>query len=101
MPRVKKGEREIVSEALSQEHETVGDAAEAAILALDEYREEQLSKPGNRPYAVAMQVQSMPGLFVYGPYSTETKAKRALEGLANPGPGKAVAMVTKLGQVSQ
>lgn len=101
MARVKKGERQTVVEVLMHAHDTVEDAADAAITALDEYREEQLRKPGNRPYAVAMQVKSMPGLFLYGPYATENKAKRALGDLANPGPGEAIAGVIKLVEVPE
>lgn len=83
MARVKKAEREAVVAALMQEHESAADAAEAAITALDEVREEAMSKTANRPFAVLMQTKGGP-IYTYGPYATESKATRALKELVSP-----------------
>lgn len=70
--------------ALMQEHDSVDEAAEAAIAALDEHREQDMLKTANRPFAVLMQASSGGLVYTYGPYATESKAKRALTELCSP-----------------
>jgi len=99
MPRVKKAEREAVAAALQQDHDSVDEAAEAAIRAVDEQRAEYLSKPQNRPYVIL--AQAHPGLvYSFGPYPTEAQAKRALKGLVSPGPEPMMARVQRLMEVT-
>lgn len=83
MARVKKADREAVVAALMLEHETVEDAADAAITALDEQRAQELTKTANRPFAILMQSKGGP-IYTFGPYATEAKATRALKDLSSP-----------------
>jgi hypothetical protein len=100
MARVKKAEREAVVSALMQEHETAEDAAEAAITALDELREQEMQKTANRPFAILMQGSGGP-IYTFGPYATEAKATRALKDLVSPDPYPYHAAVFRLYAVKE
>ena len=79
--------------------DSVDEAAEAAIQAVDEQRAEFLSKPGNRPYVIL--AQARPGMvYSFGPYPTEAQAKRALKNLVSPGPEPMMATVQRLLEVA-
>lgn len=102
MRRIKKAEREAVVAALTLDHESVEGAAEAAIRAVDELREKELSKPANRPYVLLMQEeQHKEYLYTFGPYSTESQALKAQKELSAPSAGRSVARVQKLHAVKE
>lgn len=87
MARLRKSDREAVERAISQEWETVEEAAEAAILALDLSREKWLKDKSNRPYMILMQDTATKAVYTYGPYATEAKASKAFRSLAAPNDG--------------
>lgn len=100
MPRVKKAEREAVVNALDDGHDSADEAAQAAIIALDALREQELAKSANRPWVVLAQIRGQSNVYTYGPYPTESRAQRALKSLSSPGPEPMVARVQKLFEVS-
>lgn len=84
MPRTRKVEREAVVRALSGVHDTIEDAADSAILALDEARRGEMSKTVNRPFCVLMQSKRGGMIFSFEPYPTESIATRAIDRLCSP-----------------
>ena len=84
MPRIKKAEREAVITALTVVHDTVDDAAEAAIIALDAVREHDMTKTSNRPWCVLMQAKKGGLIYTFGPYPTESKASKAVKEMCSP-----------------
>lgn len=84
MPRSRKVDREAVVAALSGVHDTVEDAAESVIAALDEARRREMSKTANRPWCVLMQSKRGGMIYSFGPYPSESKATRAIEALCAP-----------------
>ena len=75
MPRVRVGERRAVEAALTEyEYDTPADAAEAAVLALDEARAER------KQFVVVSHHPEEGIIGVYGPYATVKEAQKAIGG---------------------
>ena len=82
---VKTTEIRLVASLLESEAEDTGELATRIITALDEKRAED-----DTQWVVVTQWDGV--LSMYGPYSTQNKADKALTGLVAPGPGMTAAI---------